>query len=167
MTKNLLIVSATSRNNLVLARNLEEICGDCKVNSSLINLEDYSIPLYTPVEQKKGRPEEIILISEKFKNASGFIFCAPEYNGSIPPILTNLFSWISVLEKDWRLVFNSKKAIIATHSGGGGFNFLLSLRIQLTHLGTVVIPRTITVNNYTKFDYNSSKEKVKQLISLL
>ena len=165
--KKLLIISATSRNNLILAKNLESICTNLNVNNELINLEEYNIPLYTPIEQNKSFPVPIESIMKKFIKASGFIICAPEYNGSIPPVFTNIISWLSVMDNDWRLVFNGKVGLIATHSGGGGNNILQSLRIQLNHLGTLVLPRTIIVNSKIKYDVNSAKEKIKQLVELL
>ena len=165
--KKLLIISATSRNNLILAKNLESICTNLNVNNELINLEEYNIPLYTPIEQNKSFPVPIESIMKKFIKASGFIICSPEYNGSIPPVFTNIISWLSVMDSDWRLVFNGKIGLIATYSGGGGNNLLQSLRIQLNHLGTLVLPRTIVVNSKIKYDINSAKEKIKQLIELL
>ncbi len=165
--KTILIISATSRNNLILAKNLASICTNFNVNNELINLEEYNIPLYTPVEQNKSIPVPMGTIMEKFITASGFIICSPEYNGSIPPVLTNIISWLSVMGDDWRLVFNGKIGLIATHSGGGGNNLLQSLRIQLNHLGTLVLPRTIIVNSKIKYDVNSAKEKIKQLVELL
>ena len=165
--KKLLIISATSRKNLIIAKNLETICTNFNVNNELINLEEYNIPLYTPIEQNKSIPVPMESIMKKFIKASGFIICSPEYNGSIPPVLTNIISWLSVMGDDWRLVFNGKVGLIATHSGSGGNNLLQSLRIQLNHLGTLVLPRAIIVNSKIKFDINSAKEKVKQLIELL
>jgi len=165
--KKILIISATSGNNLILSKKIEKICFTFNVNSELINLEDYDIPLYTPIEQKKTIPKDIQLILKKFINAQGFIFCAPEYNGSIPPILTSMIAWLSVITKEWRLVFNGKLALIATHSGGGGNNFIQSLKIQLNHLGTIVLPRTIVVNSYTEFDRNKSNVKIEQFINLV
>ena len=167
MKNNLLIVSNTSRNNLILAQELQKICINLKISNEIINLEEYQIPLYTPIQQKKKIPIEINLLSKLFIKAQGFIICAPEYNGSIPPNLTNLIAWISVCNKDWRLAFNYKTALIATHSGGGGYNLIQSLRIQLNHIGTLVIPRTITVNNTIKFDKESSTEKILELIKFL
>ena len=64
--KKLLIVSATSRNNLILAESIEKICDNLNVDTELINIEEYSIPLYTPIEQDKSIPEAMRLISEKF-----------------------------------------------------------------------------------------------------
>ena len=114
-----------------------------------------------------GDPESVKNLIPKFIKASGFIISAPEYNGSIPPILTNLIAWISVSTDQWREVFNGKKALIGTHSGGGGNNFIQSMKIQLGHLGAIVLPRTIVVNSYTKFDEESTKVKIKQLNDLL
>tara|TARA_B100000945_G_C20325834_1_gene569952 strand:+ start:33 stop:548 length:516 start_codon:yes stop_codon:yes gene_type:complete len=165
--KKILIISATSGNNLILSKKIEKICSTFNVNSELINLETYNIPLYTPIEQKKIIPKEVQLILKKFINAQGFIFCAPEYNGSIPPILTSMIAWLSVVTKEWRLVFNDKVALIATHSGGGGNNFTQSLKIQLNHLGTIVLPRTIVVNSYTEFDEKKSNIKIELFINLV
>ena len=142
-------------------------CNNFNINTELINIEEYDIPLYTPIQQDKSIPEEMELIMEKFIKVVGFIICAPEYNGSMPPVLTNIISWLSVMGGDWRLAFNGKVGLLATHSGGGGNNLLQSLRIQLNHLGILVLPRSIIVNNKIQFDINSAEEKVKQLIELL
>ena len=110
MNKNLLIISSTSRNNLTLAKNLQSICENLNMDNELINLEELDVPLYTPIEEEKGTPSEIKSIMKKFIDAPGFIICAPEYNGSIPPILTNIIAWISVMDGDnWRFVFNNKE----------------------------------------------------------
>ena len=166
MSKKLLIISATSRNNLELAQQIETITKSLNIDKELINLEDYDIPLYTPIKQEDAIPKQINDLTKKFIDASGFIFCAPEYNGSIPPILTNLIAWISVSTDQWRDVFNGKKALLGTHSGGGN-NIIQSMKIQLGHLGTIVLPRTIIVNSYTKFNPESTQDKIEQLIDLL
>jgi chromate reductase, NAD(P)H dehydrogenase (quinone) len=167
MSKKILIISATSRNNLDLSNHISEITTNLNNENELLNLEKFDIPLYTPIRQKGGTPEIVNELIPKFINASGFIFCAPEYNGSIPPILTNLMAWISVSTDQWRDVFNGKMALLGTHSGGGGNNFIQSMKIQLGHLGAIVLPRTIVVNSYTKFNPESTEDKIKQLISLL
>ena len=167
MTKNILIISATSRSNLELSNKIHDITKSINSNCELINIEDYDIPLYTPILQKDGIPESVKNLTPKFIEASGFIISAPEYNGSIPPALTNLIAWISVSTDQWREVFNGKKALIGTHSGGGGNNFIQSMKIQLGHLGAIVLPRTIVVNSYTKFDKDSTKDKIQQLNELL
>ena len=46
MEKRLLIISATSGKNLVLAKNLDLVCSKLKVERDLIILEEYDVPLY-------------------------------------------------------------------------------------------------------------------------
>ena len=167
MNKNILIISATSGNNFELATKINLITKTIKLNSELINVEDYDIPLFTTIKYKEGSPNSLTKLVPKFLKADGFIICAPEYNGSIPPVLTNLISWISVSTDKWREVFNGKKALIGTHSGGGGNNFIQSMKIQLGHLGIIVLPRTIVVNSSTKFNEDNTKDKIQQLYELL
>ena len=159
----ILIVSATKRKNFTLG---EEISGLLNADHEMICLEDYPLPLFVPGGEKADQAIISELVS-KFENVDGFIFCAPEYNGSIPPILTNLIAWISVSTDQWREVFNGKKALLGTHSGGDGNNIIQSMKIQLGHLGTIVLPRTIIVNSYTKFNPESTRDKIEQLIELL
>ena len=162
----MLIISATSNKNLLLAENIKSLAENEKINSELINLENYSIPLFTSIEHNKGIPSEVDLLTQKFIDTNVFIFCAPEYNGSIPPILTNLIAWISVSTDQWREVFNGKLGLLATHSGGQGTNILRSMRIQLEHLGVIILPRTIVINKHSDFNLESSRSKLRQLISL-
>ena len=93
--------------------------------------------------------------------------CAPEYNGSIPPILTNMIAWVSVASKHWRDVFNQKISLVASSSGGGGSNYHNSMKIQLEHLGSVVMHRGILVSSSSPLNVDSAKKILKQFIKLL
>ena len=125
------------------------------------------MPLYTPGLKARENNNNIEMLSQKFIQSKGFIFCAPEYNGGSPPILTNAITWLSVYTDDWRGVFNNKKAIIATHSGGAGFKFLTSFRSQLEHLGSLVYPRDIVVNKNKKFNPQSVKDILHEFEKLI
>ena len=164
--KNILIVSATSGNNYKLAQELENVVKTKEVNYSFINLDDFSIPLYSPKIEKEISCDDISKLDKLFQDADGFIFCAPEYNGSIPPILTNAIAWISVKTSNWRGAFNGKSALICTHSGGIGNNFKSSLRIQLNHLGVIVLPRTISKTDDLPFKVDSASDILDQLVSI-
>ena len=100
-------------------------------------------------------------------NADAFIFCAPEYNGGSPPILTNAITWISLSTDNWRDGFNGKLAVIGTNSGGDGLRFLSSFRSQLEYMGTIVVPKTISVNNKKEFNIDSAERTLQSLIDLL
>ena len=161
--RSILIISATKGSNLVLAK---KIGGHVSSDYEIISLEDYMMPLYSP-GLKVRENNNIELLSQKFIQSRGFIFCAPEYNGGSPPILTNAITWLSVYTDDWRGVFNNKKAIIATHSGGAGFKFLTSFRSQLEHLGSLVYPRDIVVNKNKKFNPQSVKDILHEFEKLI
>ncbi len=76
----ILIISATSDKNLELANELQALLTAMGTDSGLVVLDKLNLPLYSDeAEIESGVVEEII---EKMKHASGFIFCAPEYNGS-------------------------------------------------------------------------------------
>jgi NAD(P)H-dependent FMN reductase len=106
-------------------------------------------------------------LSAEFENANGFVFCAPEYNGGLPPILTNAFTWISVTTANWRDGFKDKYAVIATRSSGSGQRFLIAFRSQLEYMGTLVMPKTIVVTNGQSLNRKSAERTLQHLIHLL
>jgi len=159
----ILIISATKGNNLSLAKKIGDYVS---IDNKIISLEDFEMPLYVP-KTKIIKSDVVNNLSEIFIQSKGFIFCAPEYNGGSPPILTNAITWLSVTMDNWRGAFVNKKAIIATHSGGAGFKFLTSFRSQLEHLGTIVYPRNIIVNKEKKFSAQSVKDILNEFEKLI
>ena len=159
----ILIISATKGNNLFLAKKIGNYVS---IDNEIISLEDFEMPLYVP-KTKIIKTDIVELLSEIFIQSKGFIFCAPEYNGGSPPILTNAITWLSLITDNWRSTFENKKAIIATHSGGAGFKFLTSFRSQLEHLGMIVYPRNIVVNKEKKFSDQSVKDMLNEFEKLI
>lgn len=164
--KKILLVSATRGKNYELAQELKEIIDNTTaVDTAVINLESYDLPLYKPgIETKNETASEL---SAEFENADGFVICAPEYNGGLPPILTNAFTWISVTTANWRDGFKNKYAVIATSSAGSGQRFLVSFRSQLEYMGTLVMPKTITVTNGQSLKRKSAERTLHNLTHLL
>ena len=161
--KKILIVSVTAGQNLVLAKRIRELF---EIKTEIISLEDFELPLYT----SKVKLEDETLINdlcEKVVNASGFVFCGPEYNGGSAPILTNAITWISVTTDYWREAFSNKIGLIATHSGGNGSSFLSTFRQQLEFMGVVVFPRSIIVNKSKEFNAETSKKIIDRFENLL
>ena len=158
-----LIISATKGSNFVLSKNLGALL-NCK--NKIITLEDFVMPLYTP-ELDNYDKSVLKTLSEEFISSDGLIFCAPEYNGGSPPILTNTITWLSVSTSNWRDAFLNKKTLIASHSGGAGFRFLSTFRVQLEHLGAVVYPRNIIVNSSQKFNKHSAQKVLNGFMDLL
>lgn len=94
------------------------------------------------------------------------MICAPEYNGSIPPSLTNAIAWLSVQGNDFRALFNGRPVAMATFSGGGGMELLLSLRIQLTHLGAQVVGRQLLSNHAKPPQDDSIHDLLQRLLQM-
>ena len=161
--KKILIVSATSGSNLILAKKIGELF---EVRNEIITLEDYELPLYSG----RVKLEDQTMINdlcEKVINVNGFVFCGPEYNGGSAPILTNAITWISVTTDHWRDAFSDKIVLIATHSGGNGNSFLSTFRQQLEFMGVVVYPKSIKVNKSKDFNLESSKKIIERFQNLL
>ena len=83
-----------------------------------------------------------------------------------PPVLTNAIAWLSVQENNFRELFNGRPIAIASFSGGGGMELLLSLRIQLTHLGGQVVGRQLCSNYKNPAKDESIEDIVKRLLQM-
>jgi chromate reductase len=142
--KNILIITASNGHNLKLAKSFEEKYSELDAKSEILDLVELDLPLYSPkAEQEQGVPKKLTSWLEKVESADALVFCAPEYNGGVPPTLTNFIAWTSRADKDWRKFFNAKTAAIASFSGSGGVNVLNSMRVQLSYIGCNVIGRHI------------------------
>ena len=95
-----------------------------------------------------------------------WIICAPEYNGSIPPILSNFIAWLSISGDDFRNLFNGQPIAIATFSGGPGIELITSLRIQLAHLGSQVVGRHLSANYNKPADEKTIEDILKRLMQM-
>ena len=166
--KNILIVSATLNNNYKLAKQLKKLI-DQQANVTVISLEDYDLPVYTEkVFDKyiKLNQNTIEKLTKYFINNQGIIICAPEYNGSTPPIVNNAIAWISTTTKYWRDAFNDKIALIATSSGGPGTKYITIMKLQMEHLGCIVMPRSISANESNPLNIESTKKILEKFIDL-
>lgn len=163
--KNILIITATSGNNKNLAYELKNILDQLNAKSSILNLEDYELPLYKPgsaFDLKQVSP-----LHEQFINSGALIFCAPEYNGGLPPVLSNAVAWLSVSSANWRECFDQKFTLLTSFSGGSAFRFLSEFRLQLEYLGSIVYPRTISVSLKNPLKHDSVRRILKKFLKCL
>jgi len=166
--KNILIVSATLKSNYKLAKQLKKLI-DKEANATVISLENYDLPVYTEKafdKYIKSNQNTIKKLTKHFIDNQGIIICAPEYNGSTPPIVNNAIAWISTTTKYWRDAFNNKIALIATNSGGPGTKYITIMKLQMEHLGCIVMPRSISANESNPLNIESTKKILKKFIDL-
>tara|TARA_Y100001968_G_C19382888_1_gene731247 strand:- start:493 stop:1017 length:525 start_codon:yes stop_codon:yes gene_type:complete len=163
-SKDLIIISASCGKNLELSQKFLEKSCELKLNSEILDLTALDIPLFNPrIHTKENIPVEIINIKKKLFTIEKWIICAPEYNGSIPPILSNFIAWLSISGDDFRNLFNGQPIAIATFSGGIGLELLTSLRIQLVHLGSQVLGRQLLSSYNKPIDLKSVEDIIKRL----
>lgn len=159
------VVLASAVKNKELAEILIQEIEDRGDRVELIDLHEVELPMYTSTyETDWGVPEKVFELHAHLKKANGLLFVSPEYNGGVPPILSNLIAWVSRLGDDWRLAFNAKPAALATHSGSSGLNMLNALRTQLSYLGMNVQGRQIVTTKTKPLTEESMKSVIEGLL---
>jgi|TARA_B110000444_G_scaffold234566_2_gene244963 NAD(P)H-dependent FMN reductase len=162
---NLLILAASSGKNLDLAMSIQAVAESMKHSVEVIDICGLNLPLYTPdTEDEFKGLEHIETCMARILSCDGMIVCAPEYNGLIPPVLNNLVAWISVQSSNFRLMFNKRNVGLASVSGGGGHQAILSMRMQFSYLGSNVLGRSITVNKNKTLNSESVTEMIKGVL---
>jgi len=160
---DVLVIAASNGQNLLLAERFAAAAREQGQSAEVLDLTAIDLPLFTPRAQAAGTPGALAALQARLAAAPRWVICAPEYNGSIPPVLTSAIAWLSVQGDDFRALFNGRPVAIATHSGGGGQTVLTALRLQLAHLGALVVGRQL-VSNKTQ---PAKDDSIADLISRL
>jgi len=159
------ILVSSLNENMKLAKILQEQLLTISIDSKIINLVELDLPLYdSNKEFKHGIPVQIEPLMKQMNTSLGYIVVAPEYNGSIPPVLSNAIAWISRTGDDFRQLFNEKVILLATHSGSGGAGVTTAMRSQFMKLGAIVLSREIITTYSIKLKKESSLKILKQFI---
>lgn len=161
--KTLLILSVSRGKNLELARTFVEEGDRQGFVTDHIHLPDLDLPLYGSRYGAQGPGPGLDRLGQSLQGHRSLVICSPEYNGSIPPILTNAIAWLSVSSPDFRSWFNQRPVALATHSGGTGQKVVLAMRQQLAHLGCLVLGRELLSNAEKPANPETITLLVKQL----
>ncbi len=162
-----LIFVSSLNENMKLAKKLQVELKNKGKNSEIINLVELNLPMYDSLkEEKDGIPKGINSLISKMQEAKAYIFVSPEYNFSIPPVLSNYIAWISRADDDFRKVFTLKYIQLAVHAGGGGSDVSLAMRNQFTRLGSFVMPREIISTYQKPIEDGSLKKILDQFLSV-
>ncbi|MCY4381210.1 MAG: NAD(P)H-dependent oxidoreductase [Proteobacteria bacterium] len=151
MPIKLLIFLASQGLNKKLASRIAGHSDDCGFKSHTIDLVDLDAPLFSmKLHEQNGPPESIKNLASLMRSSGALVFVGPEYNGGLPPNLTNTFAWLSLCtfpedKHGWRSCFINKPAFLATHSSGVALKMLSALRMQLAHMGVLVMARDLSV----------------------
>jgi NAD(P)H-dependent FMN reductase len=167
MGADLLVITASNGENLRLAERFAVHGRGRGLATELLDLTELPLPLYNPrFHASEGIPAAVGDLHRRLAAAPRWLICAPEYNGSIPPVLTSAIAWLSVQGDDFRTLFNGRPVAIASHSGGGGIEALAALRIQLAHLGAHVVGRQLVATGARPAQEASLEDLVARLSQL-
>ena len=144
---DVLVIAASNGHNLQLAERFAAAARMQGHSAAVLDLTTITLPLFTPRAQAAGTPPMLAVLEAQLAAAPRWVICSPEYNGSIPPVLTSAIAWLSVQGDDFRALFNGRPVAIATHSGGAGHGVLTAMRLQLAHLGAHVVGRQLSSNS--------------------
>jgi len=144
---DVLVIAASNGHNLQLAERFAAAASQQGHSAAVLDLTTINLPLFTPRAQVAGKPPLLATLEAQLAAAPRWVICSPEYNGSIPPVLTSAIASLSVQGDDFRALFNGRPVVIATHSGGAGYGVLTAMRLQLAHLGAHVVGRQLSSNS--------------------
>lgn len=135
----------TASLNKKLIRNAVKIAEDAGHEVTLIDLNDYPLPIYNGDIEEAGMPEKVRELQTIFAKHDSFLIATPEYNGAVPALVKNTLDWMSrSLENgdSGITLFKGKVVGIISASPGalGGLRALLALRDQLAKLSLWVAP---------------------------
>lgn len=165
----MIVIFVSSLNeNMKLATILHEQLKSLDKESRIINLVELDLPLYTSYkEEHEGIPEIIHTLTAQMQEAQGYIFVTPEYNYSIPPMLTNAIAWISRSHPDFRSNFSNRVIQLATHSGSAGSDVMNAMRTQFIRLGAVVMPREIITHYKAPLELEHSQRILHTFVTFI
>ena len=105
MPSDLIVLTASNGENLKLAERFVQAAAAQNASAELIDLTQLDLPLFTPRVKAAGAGPDLEALHDKLAQTPRWVICAPEYNGSIPPSLTNAIAWLSVTDDDFRALF--------------------------------------------------------------
>ncbi len=131
-----------------------------------MDLADYRMPIYDgDLEAKSGLPENAERLQALFMEHNGLLIAAPEYNGSITPVLKNTIDWISRRDgaADLRCYTGKTAGLVAIGGGNGGLRGLVHVRQILGNIGVLVIPEQAAIRGaWTAFDEDDELKDEEQ-----
>jgi NAD(P)H-dependent FMN reductase len=114
-----------------------------------ISLADYPLPIYDgDIEVEKGVPDNAAKLARLIVAHQGVFVSTPEYNHSLPPLLTNTLAWISRIKHTGTMPYRHKVYAMGGSSDGrfGGARAIVELRrVLASSLGGIVIPSRVEV----------------------
>ncbi|MCC2616727.1 NAD(P)H-dependent oxidoreductase [Aestuariibacter halophilus] len=142
---------------------------------TFVELESFDMPIFTEdLEAEKGMHAGGQQFKELLMSHDGFLIASPEYNSSYSALFKNAIDWASRKVGDEKPLqaYKGKVAGIMAASPGalGGMRVLVTLRMLMENLGTLVLPTQKAVGNaFSLFDEqgNCTDEKTEKALKAI
>lgn len=165
------VFSGSARNgsfNTQLAKCAASLLSSSGAKTKVLDLSSYNLPIYSQdLESTEGISPDVKQLKEDLQSADGWVYCSPEYNGSMTPLFVNAMTWASRGDPEGKMyaTFQDKVAIVVAASPGamGGLRGINPTRQLLTNLGVNVLPHSVAVGGAFKaFDKGGNLKDEKQ-----
>lgn len=155
MKKILAFGGSTSKNsiNKQLATYASELLENAI--AEVIDLNKYSLPMYSIDEEGRGVPTNLTFLSNYMKNFDGYMISLAEHNGSYTASFKSILDWLSRINRD---VFNNKPILLMATSPGarGGRSVLKSAEDYFPRVGA----SRLVIFSLPSFFDNFSEKKI-------
>ena len=117
----------------------------------VLNLHELNFPIYSPVLEKEGFPQNVKFLYEKILEAPALIIAANEYNSNVSGFFKNIIDWLSRVEKTF---LQHKKILLMSTSPGkrGGASALEYCKNQFPRFGGEVVESFSLPSFYENYD---------------
>ncbi len=159
---------AASLNNAVLEAVKELMPSE--VDLQVADIKDF--PIYSE-DYDKNFPEKPNQFKELIRSADAIIIVTPEYNRSVPPVLSNAMAWSSRPYPDNAWAGKPVITMGATTGGISTYSAQAHLKQILAHVEAVVLPVNVYIGNVgnkmqnDKLTDETTRKFIKQAIARL
>ncbi|NET44479.1 MAG: NAD(P)H-dependent oxidoreductase [Okeania sp. SIO2B3] len=143
---------------------LAELVKQNLINTELIDLGEYKLPMLEErLQDSSNPPENLLKFCSKLGQADGILLVTPEYKNGYPGVLKNALDYLEPKALKYKPI-----GICTVSSGGfGGLDCLAQLRLVCLALGALPIPDKLPVANVKElFDENGNLSDLKFKIRL-
>ena len=167
-----ILAFAGSTSSTSINKKLATFAAENLVNTSfdVIDLRDFTMPIYSEDEEKNGFPEDAKRFSALFDEYDGFIVSLAEHNSSYTAAFKNIYDWTSRVHAN---VFRDKPLLLMATSPGtrGGISVLDTGIARFSRMGAKELVSFSLPNFYDNFkdgkvinaEFSSTlKEKVNE-----
>ncbi|MDR0229614.1 MAG: NAD(P)H-dependent oxidoreductase [Flavobacteriaceae bacterium] len=136
--------NSTQSINLALVKSITSQFPEHEI--SILNLNDYEMPIYSQDRNNSGVPEEALRFNDIIKNSDALIIGLAEHNGTFSTAFKNIFDWGSRVEKSF---FQQKPMLLLSTSPGprGGQSVMESAKNIFPFFGGNIV-NTFSLPNF-------------------